>query len=63
MIFYPFTRMNGPRYFIEKNGRNIWSYKRLQSAIDKFELVCERSFKHEDVVRLVTENGDVIRTF
>lgn len=55
--------MKGPRYFIEKNGRNIWSYKRLQLAIDKYELVCERSFKHEDVVRLVTENGDVIRTF
>lgn len=55
--------MKGPRYFIEKNGRNIWSYKRLQLAIDKYELVCERSFKNEDVVRLVTENGDVIRTF
>lgn len=46
-----------------KNDRNIWSYKRLQLAIDKYELVCKRSFKHEDVVRLVTENGDVIRTF
>lgn len=55
--------MKGPRYFIEKNGKNLWSYKRFQLAIDKFELVCERSFKNEDVVRLVTENGDVIRTF
>lgn len=55
--------MKGPRFFIEKNGRNIWSYKRLQIAIDKFELVCERSFKHEDVVRLVNEDGEVLRQF
>lgn len=55
--------MKGPRFFIEKNGRNIWSYRRFELALDKYELVCERSFKNEDVVRLVTENGDVIRTF
>lgn len=55
--------MKGTRYFIEKNGQNIWSYKRLQLAVDKFELVCERSFKNEDVVRLVTDDGEVLRTF
>lgn len=55
--------MNGLWYFIEKNGRNIWSYKRLQSAVDRYEIVCSRSFRGHDVVRLVREDGVILRDF
>lgn len=41
----------------------LWSYKRLQLAIDKYELVCERSFRHEDVVQLINDDGEVLREF
>lgn len=55
--------MAGLWYFIEKNGRNVWSYKRLQSAVARFELVCSHSFKDHDVVRLVREDGVILREF
>ena len=55
--------MNGEWIYIEKNGRVIWAYKRMQSAIRRFELVCERSFKGEDVVRMISESGEVIKEF
>ena len=55
--------MKGDWFFIEKNGRIIWSYKRMQTAIRRFDIVCERSFKHDDVVRLISEDGEVLREF
>ena len=55
--------MKGERYFIEKNGRLIWSYRRMATAVHRFDIVCERSFKGSDVVRLVSECGEVLREF
>lgn len=53
--------MKGKWLFIIKNGRVIWSYKRMESAVRRFELVCSRSIVDDDVVRLVDEDGQVIK--
>ena len=53
--------MRGKWYFIEKNGRVIWSYKRMESAVRRFELVCSRSNMYGDIVKLVDEAGQVIK--
>lgn len=55
--------MKGKWYFIEKNGRVIWSYKRMESAVRRFELVCSRSNVYDDIVRLVDEDGRLIMEF
>lgn len=53
--------MFASRYFIEKNGRLIWSYRRLEVALRRFDIVCDRSFKGSDIVRLISEDGEVIK--
>lgn len=55
--------MKGTWIFILKNGRRIWSYKRLDAAIRRFDIICSRSFKGDDVVRIVDEDGNVLREF
>lgn len=53
--------MFATRYFIEKNGRLLWTYRRLELALRRFDIVCDRSFKNYDVVRLISEDGEVIK--
>lgn len=55
--------MKGNWIFIEKNGRRIWSYKRLGPAYRRFDIVCDRSIKYVDHVRMVDELGHVLREF
>lgn len=55
--------MKGIWIFIEKNGRRIWSYKRLDAALRRFDIVCAGSIKYVDHVRMVDEVGRVLRVF
>ena len=55
--------MHGTWIFIEKNGRRIWAYKRLDVALRRFDIVCSRSIKYVDRVRMVDEVGRVLREF
>lgn len=55
--------MRGKRFFIEKNRRIIWTYKRLDPAIRRFNLVCSGSNRNVDIVVLYDEDGEIFREF